>query len=301
MVAIKGDRLQNNPKEPISKPCLKSISEFKKFQIAYMKANGLRVCIDGTSVVEIIDSLRSLSLLPGGGEMPDKQTIFLSIDEAVEAVHNDFSQYPSQFNLLSTLWPMVFGSQAYLMRDPDRSTVWIKTSDANRLRQVPIDVLGQWIVRRLKQVTITVDHLARICSLVFQTPVVAGPRSVADPTPGIWVHTGMGDFVCRQCGRCCQALDYRDGCTVADYQRWQDRGRTDILAWVGTVAHAGEVTSCQIWMVPGTNQFADVCPWLNVSQTTGRSICSIYDVRPMICRQYPGSRKHARMTGCRGL
>jgi Fe-S-cluster containining protein len=29
--------------------------------------------------------------------------------------------------------------------------------------------------------------------------------------------------------------------------------------------------------------------------------CTIHDIRPTICRQYPGSRKHARMTGCRGV
>lgn len=233
--------------------------------------------------------------------MPDKSTIFLSIDEAVEAVGNDFSQYPSQFNLFSVLWPLVFGSSAYLMRDPEGPGVWLKTSEVKQPRKVSIDDIGGWIVRRLKQLNLSAEHLARICTLVFQTPSVAGPGPMTDSPPGIWVHTRMEGFVCSQCGRCCRRLTYHDGCSVADYRRWQDTGRTDILEWVGTVKQAGVVTACQIWMEPGTNRYAEDCPWLMKSNTPGRFICTIHDVRPTICRQYPGSRKHARMTGCRGI
>ena len=32
-----------------------------------------------------------------------------------------------------------------------------------------------------------------------------------------------------------------------------------------------------------------------------RSVCTIQDVKPGICRQYPSSRKHAVMTGCPGF
>jgi len=233
--------------------------------------------------------------------MPDKQSIFLSTDEAVAAIGSDFSQYPSQITLYSALWPLVFGSEAYMMRDPDRPAVWIKTPDIKELRQVPIEDLGDWIVRRLKQIPVSCDHLARICSLVFQTPVAAGCGLQKDGSTGVWVETRMDDFVCCQCGRCCRTLDYRDGCSLADYRRWRDAGRTDILAWVGTVKRAGAVTACRIWIVPGTNRYADGCPWLTRSPDQNRYICSIHEIRPTICRQYPGSRKHARMTGCRGF
>ena len=117
----------------------------------------------------------------------------------------------------------------------------------------------------------------------------------------VWVDTGMADFTCLRCGHCCRTLDYRDGCSVDDYRRWQALGREDILAWVGVVGQEGRIKAVRIWMEPGTNRYAEVCPWLGKTKDPKRFRCTIHEVRPMICRQYPGSRKHARMTGCRGV
>lgn len=100
--------------------------------------------------------------------MPKKERLFLSINETLEAVRVAFAQYPSQFNLLAVIWPMVFGEAAYIMRD-----------------------------------------------------------------------TG--------------------------------------------------------------NRIAKTCPWLKRLPDRDRYACRIHDVRPSLCRQYPGTRKHARMTGCGGV
>ena len=62
----------------------------------------------------------------------------------------------------------------------------------------------------------------------------------------------------------------------------------------GTVAY-------RIWMDPETRKIQDGCPWLKKDSESNRHLCLIHDVRPAICRQYPGSRKHARMTGCPGF
>lgn len=233
--------------------------------------------------------------------MPDQEKLFLSFDEALESVKMAFVQYPSQLNLLAVIWPMVFGDGAYILRKAGNSTVWAKISAKTKLFPCSENDLKHRIVDRLKRLPPDLQQLAGICSRVFGAHVTAGPGPEPDLTPGVWVHTDMADFVCTQCGRCCRTLNYHDGCSGSDYQRWKDLGRTDILDWVGTIRQNGQVTACRIWVVPGTNDFAETCPWLALSPDQNRYVCTIHDVRPTICRQYPGSRKHARMTGCRGV
>ena len=233
--------------------------------------------------------------------MPEKERLFLTIDEALEAVRNDFAQYPSQLNLLSVIWPMVFGDGTYVQQDARSRSVWAKIPGQIKLILSSEDDLKRRIVDQLKLSPPAPDHLARICSRVFGAHVDAGSGPEPDSSPGIWIDTDMSGFVCTQCGHCCRTLNYHDRCSVTDYKRWQDLGRTDILDWVGTIRQNGHVTACRIWMLPGTNQFAETCPWLKKSSDQDRYVCTIHDVRPTICRQYPGSRKHARMTGCGGV
>ena len=233
--------------------------------------------------------------------MPEKERLFLKFDEAVEAIRGDFAQYASQFNLLSVIWPMVFGEGTYILRDAGNPTVWAKIPGKTKLVPSSEDDIKKRIVEQLKRFPPDLQHLAGICSLVFGAHATADSGSEPDVLPGIWVDTDMADFVCAQCGRCCRTLNYHDGCSVRDYQRWLDLGRTDILEWVGTIRQHGRVTACRIWVMPGTNDFAEACPWLTLSPDQNRYVCTIHDVRPTICRQYPGSRKHARMTGCCGV
>ena len=234
-------------------------------------------------------------------EMPEKERLFLTVDEALDAVRCDFAQYASQFNLLSVIWPMVFGDEAYVLRDAHSRSIWAKMSGNMKLNPSSEDDLKQRILDHLDRYPPDPHHLARICSRVFGAHVEAGPGPLSDTSSGIWIDTDMADFVCNQCGRCCLTLNYHDGCSVGDYQRWQDLGRTDILDWVGVVRQHGQVVACRIWVTPGTNDFAETCPWLTRSPDQNRYVCTIHDVRPAICRQYPFSRKHARMTGCGGV
>lgn len=233
--------------------------------------------------------------------MPFRKRLFLTIEAALEAVRNAFNQYPSQMNLLSALWPIVFGEGTYLMMDDRSRSAWAKVPGEAKLILADEDDLKLRIMDRLKHSPISPERLARISSLVFGLPAEAQTDSGKMSLPGIWIDNDMADFVCIQCGHCCLTLDYHEGCTLADYANWQDLGRNDILDWVGTVRRSGDITACRIWMVPGTNDYAEICPWLQVSPAHGRYECSIHDVRPTICRQYPGSRKHARLTGCKGV
>ena len=233
--------------------------------------------------------------------MPDQEKIFLSVEEVVESLRLDFEQYPSQLNLLISLVPLVFGENTYLMREPNRPKLWLKTADKKNPFVVDESEVRDRLVSKLKKTPPSIDRLAEICARVFQVPVKPAIDDNLSWPKGVWIETGMEGFTCNQCGQCCRRLDYRDGCRLDDYRRWQEAGRSDILQWVGTVRKNGQVTACMIWMVPGTNRFADRCPWLKQGDRPDRYVCTIHDVRPSICRQYPGSRKHARMTGCRGV
>lgn len=235
--------------------------------------------------------------------MSERETLFLTPDEARDAIARDFSQYPDQPKLLASLVPLVFGDDAYLIQEPNRRRVWLKSPRLEKPAALAVDRLGESVLQQLDRQPPSPEQMARICTRVFQTPVTPGRSRGRDGQflPGFWVRTGMDAFVCLQCGRCCRKLDYRDGCSVADYRRWLESGRSDILKWVGTVKRNGEVIRCRIWMVPGTNRYAEICPWLKRGNAPNRYVCTIHDVRPTICRQYPGTRKHARMTGCRAV
>jgi Fe-S-cluster containining protein len=236
-----------------------------------------------------------------GGEMPEKERHFFSIDEALEAVRSAFAQYPSQLNLLRARWPMVFGDSAYILPGNRHRTAWTKFPGKAKLILSGEDDLKQHIMDQLNRWPPTANRLADICSQIFGVHATPGIRPGPGAFSGIWIDIDMSGFECLQCGHCCRTLNYHDGCSVSDYQRWLDLDRTDILAWVGTVREKGRVSACRIWMLPGTNRFAEECPWLKRRADQKSYVCTIHDVRPKICRQYPGSRKHARLTGCRGV
>lgn len=233
--------------------------------------------------------------------MSEKERLFFTVDEALEAVRTALTRYPSQLNLIAVIWPMAFGEQAYVQPDGRRQAAWVKVPGRAQPVLMGETELKQCLVQNLKRSPPPLERLARLCALVFGARCGVRPGPDPDAPAGIWIETQMADFVCTQCGRCCLTLNYRDGCSLSDYRRWQELGRSDILAWVGTVEQAGRIIACRIWIEPGTNRYAQRCPWLKATNQPHRWTCTIHAVRPTICRSYPGSRKHARMTGCRGV
>ena len=164
------------------------------------------------------------------------------------------------------------------------------------MEKISLRDLGGLLVDTLAAAMPEPGKLAAICGQVFESP--AYPGSDAAGRTGIWLETGMADFQCLQCGHCCRNLDYRLELTEADYTMWRELGRTDILDWVAVFRRQGQPASYAIWVIPGTRSYAAVCPWLEKKPESGRWQCRIHSVKPEICRQYPGSRKHGRMTGC---
>ncbi|MFZ0611726.1 MAG: YkgJ family cysteine cluster protein [Desulfobacterales bacterium] len=160
--------------------------------------------------------------------------------------------------------------------------------------------LGLALIGELEQTRPPIKELAAICRRVFRTAVTPGNLDRSNEH-GLWLSTGMEDFTCRQCGHCCRFLDYYDQLTEADYTLWRTLNRKDILEKVRRIKREDNTFAYRVWKRTGTAPSANSCPWLHKIPTQNRWECRIHDVRPQICRQYPGSRKHAEMTGCPGF
>lgn len=229
--------------------------------------------------------------------MDEKKRLFLTPSEALAAIRNDFGQYAPQVRLFINLAAQVFEPGALVREGSGRDEFWLRTGRTEPLRRVSGRELGHHIVDRLKSAPPSLERLAAICYQVFQARTVPGADGDRE---GLWVETGMERFVCRQCGQCCRNLRFRDAGTAADYRRIRRLGRDDILAWMAPVHRDGKLVACRLWVDPATGRYAERCPWLEET-APGEYRCRIHEVRPEICRQYPGTRKHAEMTGCIGF
>jgi Fe-S-cluster containining protein len=232
--------------------------------------------------------------------MTDKDHIFLSTDEALDAVCRDFRQYEPQILLFSEIIRVLSKGNMVAKREMGKDGLWINQTGRRNMRWFEGSELIETLCDILSESSPDPELLSAVCTRVFQTRSFAA-EDPATGRPGICILTGMEDFYCHQCGRCCQTLDYRNEITAADVAGWKKLGRTDILDWVGVFQRDDHETVYRIWMKPGTREFAETCPFLQKQQAENRWSCRIHDVKPQICRNYPVSRKHAFMTGCQGF
>lgn len=232
--------------------------------------------------------------------MSKKESIRLSAKQAVEAVHFDFRQYGPQILLYAELVRVVSSGRMVVKKDTGKQGIWIGESGRRKMRWLEGTELIDYMCQIVAAVGTDVATLAAICQRVFQSHAFPDPDMETGET-GIRVETGMESYHCRQCGQCCRYLDYRKEISDNDILRWEKSRRSDILEWVGQSKNSSGKTVYQIWMQPGTRQFAEHCPFLHHVPTENRWICKIHTVKPAICRNYPVSRKHARMTGCPGF
>jgi len=226
-----------------------------------------------------------------------QNAIFLTRQEAVDAVRMDLQQYGAQTGLLCELFPIVMGTDALALPDEDRRRVWIKQKSRGAMRSISCDDLAETLVTHMAAQAVSTVRLAEFCRGIFKAPAVPG-MDRRSRQAGVWVETGMDGYNCRQCGRCCLTLDYHAECTAADYRRWQSAGRDDILRWVRLVPGKNGTPAYRIWVAPGSEDPVNTCPFLTSETGSKNRTCTIHTVKPEICRQYPFTRKHARMTGC---
>lgn len=232
--------------------------------------------------------------------MTGKETIFLSLEEAIAAVCFDFRQYGPQILLYAEIIRVASDGRTTTKKDTRQQGVWIGESGRHKMIWMQGIDLIDYMCEIVKTVGPDAEKLAAVCARVFQSHVFPD----IDPESGhkgIRIDTGMDTYRCRQCGQCCRYLDYHKEVTADDVDRWEKYGRSDILEWVGRSRNSSGKTVYQIWMIPGTRQLSEKCPFLYKVPTENRWICKIQDLKPAICRNYPVSRKHARMTGCPGF
>ena len=164
------------------------------------------------------------------------EKIFPTPAEALAAIRIDFAQYAPQAGLFCSLVPLVFGDHALVVPGTRRDEVWLRTGAGGPLERLDYRRLGERLVARLQLSPPALAPLAAICCRVFRGRTRAGEKA---GRPGLWVETGMADFVCGRCGRCCSALDFRNAGTAEDWGRFAELNRRDILAWIAPVRPNG--------------------------------------------------------------
>ena len=230
----------------------------------------------------------------------EKATIFLTTREAIQAIVTDFCQYDPQIILFSNILPLMTEGRIHLKRDPGKNGAWINRQGKPAMKWLNGPELVAYMCNAVTKTRWHPHLLATVCARVFQTR--ASPvTGTGSQKLGVCLETNMEDFNCRQCGSCCRFLEYRNEITSGDVARWRAAGRKDILKWVDEIRLKNHTSSFRVWVNPITGEQTQGCPFLREESPNGRWICRIHDVKPAICRQFPLSRKHAVMSGCRGF
>ncbi len=108
-------------------------------------------------------------------------------------------------------------------------------------------------------------------------------------------------FTCQRCGRCCiEDCDLWEGfASINDIAGWIATRRYDILAWVNPVMYPlTHKIVFDIWISPKTHDYVSRCPWLRKKRGSDLYACTIYDVRPAACREWPSDINEAGKVGC---
>ncbi len=232
--------------------------------------------------------------------MKERDSLFLSCEQAVEAVCLDFRRYDPQTLLFCQIIRLVSSDRVVVKSEAEKNGLWVSVPGRRNMRWIEGPELVEYLCSEIQAADLDPPLLSSICARVFHT------RAWEDRDPesgqkGVRIETGMEDFSCRQCGHCCRSLDYHEELITEDVAGWEKLGRTDILKWVRVIENEGQETAYRIWTIPGTTRLAEVCPFLKRMPSENRWGCLIHDVKPGICRHYPLSRKHAMMTGCPGF
>lgn len=233
-------------------------------------------------------------------QMNGEEKIFLTQTQAIHAVHFDFNQYGSQFDLFQELLPIISDNKIIAAKDGKNSCMLIIRGHKSKTQHMRNNDLGDYLFNTLNEKLFPLSIIAIVCSKVFRTKSWVGTDN-ASGIDGIWLKTEMAHFKCRQCGNCCQNLKYHNECSENDYKQWKALNRKDILEKIISIHSDSQPPQFKIWKKPGTNRFYEKCPWLKPSGFKARYECRIHDFKPEFCRQYPLTRKHAMMTGCKGI
>jgi Fe-S-cluster containining protein len=101
--------------------------------------------------------------------------------------------------------------------------------------------------------------------------------------------------LCTRCGKCCLNEDYMGTLEAsrADVGRWRRQKRHDILWYVLSISDRQH----DLWIKPDGTECSR-CPFVRKDRNKPTHSCRIYDTRPEICREYPGSYAQMKDIGC---
>ena len=105
---------------------------------------------------------------------------------------------------------------------------------------------------------------------------------------------------CTQCGRCCTNPGFMGSmqATADDLEMWRTAGRWDVLEWCWVI---DDDVGGDLWISPVTGIEASRCPFVRKRRGQDKYDCTIYDVRPEVCRNYPLAIGHMQSIGCEML
>jgi len=97
---------------------------------------------------------------------------------------------------------------------------------------------------------------------------------------------------CTNCGKCCTNESYMLtlSATQEDVERWQAEGREDILRFVSVLGPFGYLLPgpayADLWIDERTGNERSRCPFVRKVRGQPRYLCTIYETRPQVCRDY---------------
>ncbi len=221
---------------------------------------------------------------------------FLTLDQAVDAVAADFGQYGTQPDLFRKIGSLIIGNDFKTGISNDVERAWLRQKSDHPFEPVDDASLGFYLIYVLETSEKDALSMAQICSLVFQTPARPG---VVEGKSGVWIENHMNGFVCKRCGNCCHRLG--NTCVREDRQLWESLGRSDILSWVKEEMLRNGESLYRIWIDPQTGELAESCPFLARQSEKDTFFCTIQEVKPLVCQEFPFTKKHAHHTGCIGF
>ena len=91
---------------------------------------------------------------------------------------------------------------------------------------------------------------------------------------------------CTNCGKCCTNTSFMGtlSATGDDVKRWRREGRCDILRFAWVLGPPKDPWA-DLW-VDHNGDERERCPFIRKVLGQNRYLCSIYETRPQVCRDY---------------
>jgi Fe-S-cluster containining protein len=242
--------------------------------------------------------------------MVDKALKFLSSEDAINEVFVDLAVNPDKwydFALFAKVYAFLTRGKAWPgavnsnKEDRAENGIWYAAKQAKKEKFIPASDFKELAIDLIPKVISRMDEIAQVYEWTMWVNTFSGTGP--DGEDGIWVETEMEKFQCTRCGHCClELLDaYCTSVDIEQVQRWRKEDRWDILERVEIMMVDGKELFADIWFSPTTGEETARCPWLRKLPNKNIYTCRIHETKPLHCRNFPKSKKHALTTGCKGF